>query len=160
MNNMFGSSNLPYGYPNMAAPVQVAPVYDPPVPGTGSGWNYGPQPTYTQPAYAQPAYSQPALPTYGSTQPGPPAVNSYAPAVDAYGSNTGMDSPPSATTNPPPLEPTPSGQGRGQSIVKPAPRPFSNPQEAGQAFVQRSTTRTTYGGNDGRFRPPELKGTP
>ncbi len=143
MNNMFGggNSNLPYGYPAMAAPARVAPVYDAPIPGSTPGWNYYGTPTTT------PGYTTPA-----------PA------GTGTYGSTGNMTDPPATVTTPPPLEPTPSGQGRGQPGIKtqPAPRPYSNPQESGNAFVQRSNTgtRTSYGGNDSRFRPPELKGTP
>ncbi|WP_456445400.1 hypothetical protein [Thiolapillus sp.] len=157
MNNMFGGYNgLPYGYPAMTAPAQVAPVYDPPIPGAAPAWSYG-----TQPAYTQPAYVQPAAPAYGTAQPAIPATNTYAPPATAYDSSTGTSQSMPSSTSPPPLEPTPSGQGRSKINIKPAPRPFSNPQEAGQAFVQRpGNGRITYGGNDSRFRPPELKGTP
>ncbi len=161
MNDMFGggSSNLPYGYPALAAPAPVAPVYDPPIPSVTPGWSYGTQPT--TPAYVPPPASQ----TYNIPS-SLPAVNSQVPATDTYDAVGGVTpSLPATTTTPPPLEPTPSGQGRGQAvgdIIRPAPRPFSNPQETGNAFVQRSNTAlgTTYGGNDTRFRPPELKGTP
>ena len=144
MNDLFGgaSSSLPYGYPAMALPAPVAPVYDPPIPGAAPGWSYGTQPA--APAYAPPPSQAPAAGSYSAT-------GSVNPAVPA-------------ATAPPPLEPTPSGQGRGQAVTgvtRPAPRPFSNPQETGNAFVQRSSAAsTTYGGNDSRFRPPELKGTP
>jgi hypothetical protein len=150
MNNIFeGSNNLPYGYPAMAAPARVAPVYDPPIPGAAPSWNYG----------TQPVYPQPVSPAYSTTQPGNAAVNGYASSVNTYESSTPISQP--ASTAPPPLEPTPSGQGHSAVNIKSAPRPFSNPQEGGQAFVQRNNSaRTTYGGNDSRFRPPELEGTP
>ncbi len=160
MNDMFngGSSNLPYGYPAMAAPARVAPIYDPPIPGGTPGWGYGVQPA--TPAYAP----QPASQAY-NTPSSLPSANSQAPAAGAYNAAGDVNPAIPATTTPPPLEPTPSGQGRGQAVAgptRPAPRPFSNPQETGNAFVQRGNTalRTTYGGNDSRFRPPELKGTP
>ena len=160
MNDMFGggSSNLPYGYPAMAAPAPVAPVYDPPIPGGTPGWSYGTQPA--TPAYAPPPTGQ----TY-NIPPSVPTLNSQTPATDTYSAPVSITPAVPTATTPPPLEPTPSGQGRGQAMTgatQPAPRPYSNPQEAGNAFVQRSNTavRTTYGGNDSRFRPPELKGTP
>ncbi|BAO45291.1 hypothetical protein [Thiolapillus brandeum] len=157
MNNMFGgNNNLPYGYPGMTAPARVAPVYDPPIPGAAPSWNYGAQPTYTQPAY-----TQPAAPAYNTAQPGNPAANGYTPPANTYTGSTTISQPPPVSSAPPPLEPTPSGQGHSSLNIKAAPRPFSNPQEAGQAFVQRNNSvRTTYGGNDSRFRPPELEGTP
>ncbi|WP_456373072.1 hypothetical protein [Thiolapillus sp.] len=150
---------LPYGYPNLAAPAPVAPVYDPPIPGAappGWGYHYG-----AQPAYAQPTYSPPAPPAYSNAQSGVSTPNSAVPAADAYSSRSASTQALPAATLPPPVEPTPSGQGRGRTTIKTAPRPFSNPQEGGQAFIQRSNPiKTTYGGNDNRFRPPELKGTP
>ena len=158
MNDIFGggSSSLPYGYPAMALPAPVAPVYDPPIPGATPGWSYGAQPA--TPAYAPPATSQ----TYGAPT-SVPGVNSQVPVTSTHDAAGGMN-PSIPATIPPPLEPTPSGQGRGQAVAgatRPAPRPFSNPQETGNAFVQRSSAAsTTYGGNDSRFRPPELKGTP
>ena len=161
MNDMFSGgngSNLPYGYPAMAAPARVAPVYDPPIPGTTPGWGYGTQPA--TPAYAPPPASQ----TYNVPS-SLPTLNSQTPVTDTYSVPGGVTPAVPTATTPPPLEPTPSGQGRGQAVTgvtRPAPRPYSNPQETGNAFVQRSNAavRTTYGGNDSRFRPPELKGTP
>ncbi len=47
----------------------------------------------------------------------------------------------------------------GQQPTTPAPRPFANPAEAENTFMQRPDN-PGFGRNDSRFRPPELKGTP
>ncbi|WP_293647554.1 hypothetical protein [Thiolapillus sp.] len=145
MNNAFGTgtNSLPYGYPPQPLSGNVAPVYDPPLPATSPGWNsYGTQPA--APTYEQ----QPAAPTY-TQQPAvtqPSHAQGVAPVTPPeYSSESGMSTPPAP-----------------QQQVRPttrAPRPFSNPQTSGNAFLQRPTS-PSLGRNDSRFRPPELKGTP
>ena len=139
MNNMFnpGSNNLPYGYPLEPLTGRVAPVYDSPLPAATPDWNsYVPQ--AVAPAYPQ----QPATNQYwqqpSATQPGTYQGGSVF-AQPAYTPPN-----PAPTTAPQP--------------VKPAARPFSNPQETGNTFVQRASP--AVGRNDNRFRPPELKGNP
>ena len=143
MNGIFGSgtNSLPYGYPPEPLAGHVAPVYDPPLPAASQNWaDYGSQPAV--PAYPQ----QPAASTdWQPAVPQPDHAQEVAPAAPPeYSSQSG--------TNPEPIT----------ALTQPAtraPRPFSNPQETGNAFLQRPIS-TSFGRNDNRFRPPELKGTP
>ncbi len=129
---------LPYGYP--AAPLSgtVAPVYDPPLPATTPGWGSGYAPPASVPGYPQ----QPATQPYWQQQPATPQTGEYLGTASA-------SQPQDSFQTAPPSQPAPAAQ---------APRPFSNPQETGSAFVQRSPP--SLGRTDKRFRPPELKGTP
>ena len=139
MNNMFGSgnNNLPYGYPPDPLSGSVAPVYDPPLPAPSHNWSgYASQPGV--PAYGQqPAASTPA--------PQPHNAQGIAPVAQPEYDNL-------SGTSPEPI--AQSAQPATQ-----APRPFSNPQAAGNTFLQRPLS-PGFGRNDSRFRPPELKGTP
>jgi hypothetical protein len=140
MNNRFGSrtnDSLPYGYPADPLSRNVAPVYNPPLPAAAPGWNtYAPQAT-------SPTYQQPAAPQYWQQQPA--------------ASQTGAYNESSPATQPSENIQTSTARPQRQAAPQ-APRPFSNPQETGNAFVQRSSP--SFGRNDSRFRPPELKGTP
>ncbi len=142
MNSMFnnrnnrGNNNLPYGYPALPNYGAVAPVYDPPLPSVNPGWN-----NYQSPA-STPAYNsqQPTNAQYWQQQPATNQDDTYGGAVPSTQSSYPTQPEASATTGS-------------------APRPFSNPQETGSAFVQRQG-KQSFGQSDGRFRPPELKGTP
>ena len=147
MNNTYGSGNngLPYGYPPQPLSGNVAPVYNPPLPAATPGWNsYGAQPT--APTYGQ----QPAASTYTAPQPAAPQP-SHAQGV-APVTPPEYSSEPSVSTPPVP-------QQEARPTTTQAPRPFSNPQTSGNAFLQRPTS-PSFGRNDSRFRPPELEGTP
>lgn len=139
-SNMYGSrysGSLPYGYPPEPLSGTVAPVYDPPLPAAAPGWN-----TYA-PQAMPPSYQQPAAPRYWQQQPATSLNGTY-----------NENSP--ATQAPENIQ-TRTARPQKQA-APPAPRPFSNPQETGNAFVQHSSP--SFGRNDSRFRPPELKGTP
>ncbi len=71
----------------------------------------------------------------------------------AYGSPPGV----TPKWNDQPYPPAPPAY--GQQPATPAPRPFANPAEAENTFMQRPDN-SGFGRNDSRFRPPELKGTP
>ncbi len=139
-NNMFGSrsgDSLPYGYPPDPLSGTVAPVYNPPLPAAAPGWNtYAPQVT-------PPTYQQPAAPQYWEQQPAASQTGRYNESSPATQASENIQ----------------TRTARPQKQAAPqAPRPFSNPQETGNAFVQRSSP--SFGRKDSRFRPPELKGTP
>ena len=121
-----------YGYLPPAPGGYVAPIYHPPLPAAPplyGAYTYG-----TQPAggYGTPAPSYPQTPGY-------PEAQQPAPQASAA---------PQPSAKPQITQPAPASK---------PPRPFSNPQESGSAFVQRSVN---LGRSDSRFRPPELKGTP
>jgi hypothetical protein len=143
VNNMFNTkNNLPYGYPSPPVSGNLAPVYEPPIPSSNPNWgSYGYQQQPATPGYS---YQQPVNPQYWQ-QPAATPGNTYSEiAPSAQYSSPAQAA--SATGNPP-------------ASAYSAPRPFSNPQETGNAFVQRQGGMSSEH-SDNRFRPPQLKGSP
>ena len=104
-------------------------------------------PPVVPPQYAMPS-AYPNVQPYVPSAPTPDSAYSYSTSDPMATRQNGQDPAPlSARSQPEP------------QTSKPNPRPFSNPQETGNTFVQRSPGYVD-GMNDRRFRPPELKGTP
>lgn len=147
----------------------------PPIPGTY-------RPTGELPGQGDPQFapSSRRSPQAGAYQTFPSRDNQYPSAYGAFPYTTGSNTVPygypadslpgnsAPTYDPPPPAITPKWNSQpspaeppmyGQQPANPAPRPFANPPEAENTFMQRPD-HPGFGRNDSRFRPPELKGTP
>ncbi len=122
----------------------------------GSGSNRNANSAYVYPSALPPTYAPPSyniLPTYGQMPTSAPSGYHPETAVD-----TPVDTPSgnASTSWNPPASATHESM---RPATDPTPRPYANPQESGNSFMQRPWS-SVNGAHDSRFRPPELKGTP
>jgi hypothetical protein len=154
-------------------PPPPAPGYDTnrngyglPLPNPGSFMDnfFGGNKDDRPPAYLPPPappLTAPVAPVYSPPVPQPPTTLPATPSapVDTIEVPSPEEAPPHAQF----LGQKRKNENQDREKIKPAPqppspRPYSNPQETGNAFPLRGSSQA--GGSDSRFRPPELKGTP